>query len=54
MYKSIKYKIKNIYNRGEILLNKQEFIRKYKMEELSESNGLAIDIIYATSNNFTK
>ncbi len=54
MYKSIKYKIKNIYNRGENLLNKQEFIRKYKMEELSESNGLAIDIIYATSNNFTK
>lgn len=35
-------------------MNKEEFIKKYKMRELKESDGLIIDIIYATPNNFTK
>ena len=35
-------------------MNKNEFMKKYKMRELSEKDGLVLDIIYATPNNFTK
>ena len=34
-------------------MNKNEFMEKYKMCELSEKDGLVLDIIYATPNNFT-
>ena len=34
-------------------MDKNEFIKKYKMRELSENDGLVLDIIYATPNNFT-
>lgn len=35
-------------------MDKNEFMKKFKMRELSENDGLVLDIIYATSNNFTK
>jgi len=34
-------------------MDKTEFIEKYKMRELSENDGLVLDIVYATANNFT-
>lgn len=34
-------------------MNKVEFIKKYDMKELKESDGFLIDIVYATKNNFT-
>ena len=34
-------------------MDKNEFIKKYEMRELSENDGLVLDIIYATPNNFT-
>ena len=34
-------------------MDKNEFMKKYKMRELSENDGLVLDIIYATPNNFT-
>jgi len=34
-------------------MDKEEFIKKYKMKELSEKDGFKIDIIYSTSDNFT-
>ncbi|HOB26065.1 MAG TPA: M15 family metallopeptidase [Bacilli bacterium] len=35
-------------------MNKEEFINKYNMMELTEKDGFDIDIVYATPNNFTK
>ena len=35
-------------------MTKKEFMKKYNMQELSEKDGFIIEIIYATSNNFTK
>ena len=35
-------------------MDKLEFIKKYNMKELSESDGFLIEIVYATANNFTK
>ena len=35
-------------------MNKNDFIKKYNMKELSESDGFFIDIVYSTPNNFTK
>lgn len=35
-------------------MNKEEFMKKYQLRELSEKDGIAIEIIYATPNNFTK
>lgn len=34
-------------------MNKKEFIKKYKMKDLKESDGILIDIVYSTKNNFT-
>jgi len=34
-------------------MNKQEFLQKYDMVEISSKDGFIIDIKYATSNNFT-
>lgn len=34
-------------------MDKQTFIKKYKMRELTESDNLLLDIIYSTPNNFT-
>lgn len=35
-------------------MNKGEFMNKYEMKELYEEDGFALDIVYATPNNFTK
>lgn len=35
-------------------MDKKEFIRKYKMRELSRKDGFEIEIMYATKENFTK
>ena len=37
-----------------IKMNKNDFIKKYKMKEKKKKNNIVIDIIYATPNNFTK
>ena len=34
-------------------MDKNEFMKKYKMRDLSEADGFLLDIIYATPNNFT-
>ena len=34
-------------------MDKNTFIKKYNMKELTESDGVALNIIYATPNNFT-
>lgn len=34
-------------------MNKQEFLKKYDLIEISEKDGFVIDIKYATSDNFT-
>lgn len=34
-------------------MNKSEFIKKYGLIEISEKDGVLIDMIYATPNNFT-
>lgn len=34
-------------------MNKKEFMEKFNMKDLTEEDGFAIDIIYATPNNFT-
>lgn len=42
-------------NRGkDAIMNKEEFLKKYKMKEISEIDGFEIEIIYATPNNFMK
>lgn len=35
-------------------MNKEEFINKYKMRQIKQSDGVLIEMRYATSNNFTK
>ena len=35
-------------------MNKSKFIRKYKLKELSENDGILIDLVYATSENVAK
>ena len=35
-------------------MNKNEFLKKYNMKELTEKDGFSIEIVYSTSNNFTK
>lgn len=34
-------------------MNKQEFMEKYKMKDLTEKEGFVLEIVYATPNNFT-
>ncbi len=34
-------------------MNKENFIKKYNLRELTSNDGICIDLIYATNNNFT-
>lgn len=34
-------------------MDKEEFMKKYKMRELTEKDGIEIELIYTTQNNFT-
>lgn len=34
-------------------MKKEEFLEKYQMQELGEKDGFALEIVYATSKNFT-
>lgn len=36
-----------------MFMNKQEFIKKYNLKELTANDGICIDLMYATTNNFT-
>lgn len=35
-------------------MNKSKFIRKYKLKELSENDGILIELVYSTNENFAK